>query len=231
MLSNGRTAIAGFLARWLGAGAASAAWSAPGFGLPMTEPCSADRPADVLDLLIAEIRVDDLEPVADLIAHRRRDADSAGLGHGLEPRRDIDAVAEDVALLDDDIAEIDADAVEQRARGRHVPIAPRHALLKIDGATQRLGDALEFDQHAVAGRLDDAPPALGDRRIDEFEPDGLQPGKRSRFVHFHEAAIADHVGGDESRRAGALQLVGFHPINDHETISASAPVTTSCRSP
>jgi hypothetical protein len=31
----------------------------------------ADRPADILDLLIAQILVDELEPVADLIAHRR----------------------------------------------------------------------------------------------------------------------------------------------------------------
>ena len=59
----------------------------------------ADRPADVLDLPLAEILVADLEPVADLIAHRRRYADAAGLGDRLEARRDIDAVAEDVAPL------------------------------------------------------------------------------------------------------------------------------------
>ena len=72
----------------------------------------ADRPVDVLDLLVAEILVDELEPVADLIAHRRRYADAAGLGDQLEARRDIDAVAEDVVLIDDDVAKIDADPIE-----------------------------------------------------------------------------------------------------------------------
>jgi hypothetical protein len=48
--------------------------------------------------------------VADLIAHRARDADAAGLGQRFQPRGDIDAVAEDVAAFGDDVAEIDADA-------------------------------------------------------------------------------------------------------------------------
>ena len=39
-----------------------------------------------------------------------RDADAAGLGQRLQPGRDIDAVAEEIAALDDDVAEIDADA-------------------------------------------------------------------------------------------------------------------------
>ena len=130
-----------------------------------------------------------------------------------EARRDIDAVAEDVVLVDDDIAEVDADAIEQGARSRHVAIAPLHALLEIDGATQRLGDALEFDQQAVAGRLDDAPLAPRDRRIDEFEPYGLEPGKRPGFVRFHEAAETDHVGRDD-RRKPAIGFMRFHPAFD-----------------
>ena len=39
----------------------------------------ADRAADVLNMLLAKILITDVEPVADLIAHRRRDADSARL--------------------------------------------------------------------------------------------------------------------------------------------------------
>ena len=39
-----------------------------------------------------------------------RDGDAAGPGDAFEPRGDVDAVAEDVVVLDDDVAEIDADA-------------------------------------------------------------------------------------------------------------------------
>ena len=60
----------------------------------------------------------------------------------------------------------------QRA-GVDVGVAPRHALLDLDRALHRLGDALELDQHAVAGGLDDAALVLGDRRVDQLEPVGL----------------------------------------------------------
>ena len=170
-------------------------------------------PRDVLDLLVAEIGKADLEPVADLVAHRRGDADSPWLGHGLEPRRHIDAVAENIAVLDDHVAKIDADAKEHRPRRRHVAIAPGHSLLKIDGAAQGFGDALELDQHAVAGGLDDAAPALGDRGIDDLEPHGLQTSERSGLIDLHEAAVADHVRG-ENRGEPALDIVDFHRIND-----------------
>ena len=55
------------------------------------------------------------------------------------------------------------------ARRRHVGVAPRHAALDFRRAANRVGDALELDQHAVAGRLDDAAPVLGDRRVDQLE--------------------------------------------------------------
>ena len=120
----------------------------------------ADRPADVLDLLLAEILEGDVEPVADLVAHRGRHADAAGFRHDFEPRGDVDAVAEDVVVLDDDVAEVDADAEDEAPRRAACPVAPRHASLEVDGAAHRVDDALEFDQHAVAGGLDDAALAL-----------------------------------------------------------------------
>ena len=93
----------------------------------------------------------------------------------------------------------------------------RHALLEIDGAAQRLGDALEFDQHAVAGRLDDAPLAPRNRRIDELEPHRLQAGERPCLVRFHETAVADHVRRNDCREP-AIGFVRFHlafdPVGD-----------------
>jgi hypothetical protein len=47
--------------------------------------------------------------VAHLIAHHPADADPARFGQGFEPRRDVDAVAVNVALVPDDVVEIDAD--------------------------------------------------------------------------------------------------------------------------
>src|SRR5205823_12280601 len=70
----------------------------------------ADWPHDILEALLAEILEDAIEPVPHLVVHDRRHTDAAGLGHALQPRRDVDAVAVDVAVLDNDVARLDPDA-------------------------------------------------------------------------------------------------------------------------
>ena len=61
-----------------------------------------------------------------------------------EPRGNVDAVAKDIVSLRNHVTEIEADAVDQDSRRRHVTVAPRHALLKVHSTAQRFGDALEF---------------------------------------------------------------------------------------
>ena len=161
-------------------------------------PEDMDRAGDVLDVLLAEILEGDVvEPVADLIAHGARDADAARLGKHLEARRDIDAVAENIVVLDDHVAEIDADAELNPPRRRNVGIAPRHPALDLGRAQHRISDALELDQHAIAGCLDDAAAVLGDGGIDELKPMGLETRERPRLVDLHQPAVADHVGGED----------------------------------
>ena len=105
--------------------------------------------------------------------HRVRHADAAGGRLLLQARGDVDAVAKNVVILDDDVAEVDADAELDALLGRDVGIAPRHAGLDLDGALHGLDDALELDQHAVAGGLDQPAVVLGDRRIDQLDPMSL----------------------------------------------------------
>ena len=162
------------------------------------DPKDADRTGDVLDALLAEILECELfQSLADLVAHGARDADAAGLGEHFEPRRDVDAVAKDVVVLDDHVAEIDADAELDPPRRRDVGVASRHPALDLGRAQHRIGDAVELDQHAVAGGLDDAALVLGDGRIDQLDPMGLETRERARLVGLHQPAVADHVGGED----------------------------------
>src|SRR5688500_15535504 len=48
--------------------------------------------------------------------HRRAHVYAARLGHGLEPRGDVDAVAEHIPVFFDHVAEIETDAQLERAR-------------------------------------------------------------------------------------------------------------------
>ena len=83
------------------------------------------------------------------------------------------------------------------AAGELLPEATAEALLDLDGALHRIGGGGKLHQHAVARRLDDAAMGLGDRGIYELQPVRLEPCQRARFIEFHEAAIADHVGGED----------------------------------
>src|SRR4051794_24403597 len=72
-------------------------------------PIDPHRPRDVLQRRFADIVEIEIEPARGVLLNPRRDADAARLGNAFEPRRDIDPVAENVAVLDD-VALVDADA-------------------------------------------------------------------------------------------------------------------------
>src|SRR6202022_401768 len=181
-------------------------------------PKDADRSDDVLDDLIAEIfKRDVAQSVADLIAHRGRDTDAARFGERFEARRDIDAVAKDVVFFDDHVAQIDADAELYPPRRRDVRVASCHPPLDLGSAQHRVGDAVELEQHAVAGGLDDAAAVLRDGGIDELDPMGLETRECPRLVDLHQPTVADHVGG-EDRGEPALWSRHIHLSGSfHET--------------
>jgi hypothetical protein len=100
----------------------------------------------VLDLLLALVFESAIKPVAHLIAHHPADADAAGLGQSFEARRDIDPVAEDVAFLDDYVAEIDPDAEFDALLGRHSGVPFGHHALDLDRAAHGVNYAGELDE-------------------------------------------------------------------------------------
>ena len=73
-------------------------------------PIDANRIGDVLQVLLAQTGKADIHLVHRVIERGAGDANTAGLGHRLQTRGDVHAVAIDVVSLDDDVAEIDADA-------------------------------------------------------------------------------------------------------------------------
>src|SRR6266851_2163525 len=93
-------------------------------------------------------------------SNRARNTDATRLGEHFEARRHVDAVAKDVVFLDNHVAQIDADAELHPPRRRDVRVSSRHPPLDLGSAQNRVGDAVELDPHAVAGRLDDAAAVL-----------------------------------------------------------------------
>src|SRR6516162_5727824 len=163
------------------------------------------RPGDVLDPLLACVFEGNLEPIANLVAHHPADTDFSWLGESFEAGGDVDAVAVDIALIEDHVAQIDADAELDPLLRRHMRVALGHPSPYLDGAAHRIDDAGEFDEQPVAGGLDDAASMVFDLGVPPLAPDRFQRGKRAFLVRTHQPRIPGDVGGqdrDEAARGG-----------------------------
>ena len=143
-----------------------------------------------------------------MVAHAPRDANAAGIGKRFEPGGDVDAIAENVAILDHDVADIDADAEEQAVLGWMALVRNRDRLLHLHGAIQRIDHALEFGQHAIAGGAGDAAIVGGDQIVDDQAVAG-QGRKRLRLVPLHMPTVTLDIGGEDGDQP-AFQSRRFH---------------------
>jgi len=84
------------------------------------------RPRDVFEALLADIGELGVDLAAHLAESIVRKADPAGLGDAFEPGGNIDAVTENVVALDQDVAEMDANAQIHSARISDTRIALHH---------------------------------------------------------------------------------------------------------
>src|SRR5206468_2747539 len=98
----------------------------------------------------------DIKTVAHLISHGGGNADPVRGSHFLKARCHIDAIAKDVTILDDHVAEIDPDPELNPPRRRYIRVAPRHPALDFGSALDGIGNTLELHQHSIAGGFDDA---------------------------------------------------------------------------
>ncbi len=105
-----------------------------------------------------------------------------GLGKRLEPGGDVDAIAEDIAVLDYDVAEIDPDAHRDAALGE----SPRfgRATASRNAAAQRTASTTLSNSISTASpvRLKMFPPNSRSRLDDFGQKELLSPGEAVRLV-------------------------------------------------
>ena len=124
-------------------------------------------------------------------------ANASRLGQSLQARGDVDPIAVDVVSVNDDVAEIYANAKPNSLCFRGALIVASHSPLDRGGALDGVDDARELDQRAVTHELDDAAMELFYRGIDQFPTAGLQPRQRAYLILAHEAAVANHIGSQD----------------------------------
>ena len=156
----------------------------------------AGRPGDVFQVRLAEVDEIRLDPLAHVLVGGAGQAHAARLGDALEPRRDVDAVAQKVVAFDQHVAEMNADAIDDAPAFGEVGVALGHHALDRERAFGGRNDRGKFDEEGVAHRLEDPPAVRGDDRRR-----GLLPlehrFRRAGLVLAHHARIADDVGGED----------------------------------
>jgi hypothetical protein len=166
----------------------------------------------VFQAQLAEILESRVHAAPDLFVRARGNHDAAGRSNGLEPCGDVDAVAVHVVFLDDDLAEVDADAQHDPAIGRHAGIRGEQLALQFDRGLDRVHRAAEFHQHAVAHQLDDASFVRTHDRLDDRLAALGQHGERAGLVRAHHARITHDIG-ECNRGEAALDACFRHGLS------------------
>ena len=131
----------------------------------LEDPVVALGPHDLPRDYVGQLRGDPKAPPASTNGALKDVADahlaSGLLGwDGLQPRRYVHPVAEDIGTIGDHLVEIDADAELDALVGRYTAIAVRKADLNRRGALDRRHNARELHQHAITVSLMMRPPRL-----------------------------------------------------------------------
>jgi hypothetical protein len=88
---------------------------------------------------------------------------------------------------------MDADTELDAPLGRQPSIALDHAALHLDGATNRIDNAAEFDKRAIACPLDDAAVMHGDGRVDQVASECPQSRQCAILIGSGQPAVPDHI--------------------------------------
>ncbi len=187
---------------------------APRFSRRGVDPINANRAADVLETLEADVFHREFKLAFDLIANCLADADAIWSGKRLQSCCNIDTIAKNLIAIDYDISHVNADAELHFLYVGHGGIAFLHPALKLDPTAQGVHHARELHEHAVAGRLDDPAPVLGDLEIYEGSAVGLELREGAFLVDAHEAAVASHIGCQNGREPSLHAFAGQAPLRD-----------------
>lgn len=142
----------------------------------------ADRAVDVFQRALAEVMEADRNALLHLLSQRVGGDDFARPSQLEQARRNIDGIAGETLAVDQQVADIQADAQPQLGVARALGSA-----LQAQGPGNGIDGAAKLHEHGIARRVDQAPAVFAD--------------------HWHDAFGAQAVPGAQSG-----QLVGLDPV-------------------
>jgi hypothetical protein len=152
-----------------------------------------DRIGNVFQLLLTERAIAQCQPFVDLIIGLLGDAYAAGPGDTFQPACDIDAIAENIVPLGNDVAQMNAHA-ELHLLVRRTGVSRRDLALNFGSAGNSLDNARKFRQQPVSHELDHASAMGAYGRFDQLGAKAPQRRQRAGFILAHHPAVAGDIG-------------------------------------
>ena len=103
-----------------------------------------------------------------MIAHRLRNSDASHRRDTFQSRRDIDAIAEDVSILNNHVPDVHAHTELNAALLRHTGVTGTHSTLNVGRTGHCVHDTGELNQDRVASEFHDAALMFRHLGIDEI---------------------------------------------------------------
>jgi hypothetical protein len=154
-------------------------------------------PRYVLEILPTKLPAADRNFPLNLIENLAGNTNASAVGDAFQASRDVDAITEDVVLIDHYVANIDAKPKINATILGQTNIPFSHSLLNCQSAANGINCAGELNQRSVAGRFNDASVMLSNVGIDDFATMRFQ-GRQSAFlINAHQSAVTRDVGCED----------------------------------
>jgi hypothetical protein len=138
-----------------------------------SNPPRLHRLSNILEGLRSQIITGNLDLAPDLPIGIIGNADPARVSDALKAGSNVNALAEDVIVIENDVTDVNADTEFDPLILRYGGILLGHAALDFNRMAHRIDGAGKLDQHAVTGRLDDVASMGGYGGVNDALPDSL----------------------------------------------------------
>jgi hypothetical protein len=158
------------------------------------------RPGNVSDLLFSLIDERATGTPTRVLVHRTGNENAAWIGQGADPGCHIHAIAVNVMLFHDHVAQMNADAKDKSPARRILRRDPRHAGLELHAASYGRYRAAELGQEAIARAFHDAAAMLLHGWFNHLCHDPDKAGMRTLLVGMHQPRVARDIGRDDGSK-------------------------------
>jgi hypothetical protein len=169
-----------------------------------SNPVDVERTADVLGLVLAtiDVRIVILQLQLRHVSHRPGDRYATWFSQHLNPFGQVYTVAKDIVtgFVDDDLADMDADAEQQPPLLGNAFIEARHALLDRDGCLDSGNRRLELGEYRIARTVNHHAAGAFDGRLPDPRTGGPKVLERQVFPPLDESDETRNVSMQDRRQ-------------------------------